>query len=156
MSFPAYDQAAVVVKPREESLHLPSSLRSPQRATVLRKVLTVLAMRCDQLHLAFLPELLIQPIAVVGPISDQFSDGIGDECVVESLFHERDLVRRSTCDANGDWKTKRVCDCHDLGSLTALRLSDGGAPFLAPEKEPSMNASERSIPPRSYRSFASA
>jgi hypothetical protein len=110
----------------------------------------------DQLDVALLDQPFIQAVAVIGAVSDQLADGIGNECVVESLFHERDLVRRSTCDANGDWKTKRVCDCHDLGSLATLRLSDGGAPFLAPEKEPSMNASERSMPPRSYRSTASA
>jgi hypothetical protein len=65
-------------------------------------------------------------------------------------------VGRSTCDANGDWKATSVCHRHDLGALAPLRLSDGRAPFFAPEKEPSMNDSERSIPPRPSRSRASA
>ncbi len=156
VALPARDEAPVVVKPREQTLHFPASLRPSQRTTVLGRGDAVASMCCDEFDVAFPLKPLVQSIAVVGAISDQLADGIGDECVVESLLHERDLVRRSTCDANGDWKTERVCDCHDLGSLAALRLSDGGAPFLAPEKEPSMNASERSISPRSYRSFASA
>lgn len=149
VALPACDQAAVVVEPRKQTFDLPAPFRSSQRAAVLGRSDAVASMRGDQLDVPFSLELLVQPIAVVGAISDQSADGIGKERVVESLFDERDLVRRSTCDANGDWKTKRVCDCHDLGSLAALRLSDGEAPFLAPAKEPSMKASERSMPPRS-------
>jgi hypothetical protein len=65
-------------------------------------------------------------------------------------------VRRRTLDAGGDRKTRAVCNCHDLGPLPALGLSDGRAPFLAPEKVPSMKASLTSMPPRSYRSRAKA
>jgi hypothetical protein len=65
-------------------------------------------------------------------------------------------MRRSTCDPCGDRKTMAVCDCHDLGPLPALRLSDGEAPFLAPAKVPSMKASLRSMAPRAYRSSAKA
>jgi hypothetical protein len=57
-------------------------------------------------------------------------------------------VGRSACDANGDRKTSAVCNCHDLGPLPALGLSDAAPPFLAPAKVPSMNASLRSIFPR--------
>jgi hypothetical protein len=57
-------------------------------------------------------------------------------------------VRRSTGNPCGDRKTMAVCDCHDLGPLPALGLADGGAPFLAPAKVPSMNASLMSMPPR--------
>jgi hypothetical protein len=58
-------------------------------------------------------------------------------------------MRRSTRDPCGDRKTMAVCDCHDLGPLAALRLPDGGAPFLAPAKVPSMKASLMSMAPRS-------
>jgi hypothetical protein len=56
---------------------------------------------------------------------------------------------RSTGNPCGDRKTRAVCNCHDLGPLPALGLPDGEAPFLAPAKVPSMNASLISIPPRS-------
>jgi hypothetical protein len=49
-----------------------------------------------------------------------------------------------------------VDDCHDLCALAALGFTDHGAPFLAPAKVPSMEDSVRSMPPRSWRSRASA
>ena len=156
VALPARDQASVVVKPGKEPLDLPTPFGAPQGTTVLRDVASIPAVRGDQLDLALPEEPLVQGVAVVGPVADQPANDVGEKRVVESLFDEGDLVRRSTCNANGDWKTDRVCDRHDLGSLAALRLSDGRAPFLAPAKEPSMNASETSISPRSYRSSASA
>ena len=150
------DEAAVVVQPCEQPFDLPATSVSAKGATVLALMPAGRKIRGDEFDAALFEKSIVQAVAVVGFVSDQPVDGIGHECVVESRFDERDLVRRSTCDANGDWKTLRVCDGHDLGSLAALRLSDGGAPFLAPEKEPSMKASERSRPPRSYRSSASA
>ncbi len=154
MSIVSDDEASVVMEPCEETFDLPAASIAPERATVLAHAFAVGEIRRDELDPTLLEKAFVQGVAVVGFVSDQPVDRIGNECVVESLFDERDLVRRSTCDANGDWKTERVCDRHDLGSLASLRLSDGSAPFFAPEKEPSMNVSERSIPPRSCRSFA--
>lgn len=156
MSLVSDDETPVVVQPGEEALDLPSADVTLQRASVLRDVSSIRAVRRDHLDSPILPETLVELVTVVGFVADHPVDRIGNECVVESLFDERDLVRRSTCDANGDWKTMRVCDRHDLGSLAPLRLPDGSAPFLAPEKEPSMYVSERSIPPRSWRSLANA
>lgn len=65
-------------------------------------------------------------------------------------------MRRSTCNPNGDRKTMTVCDCHDLGALSAFGLPNAKPPFLAAANEPSINASFKSIPPRSCRSLANA
>jgi hypothetical protein len=55
---------------------------------------------------------------------------------------------RSTCNPGGDRKTRAVCDRHDPCALPPLGLHDGGAPFLAPAKAPSIRALLMSIPPR--------
>ncbi len=156
MSIVSDDEAAVVVKPCKQALDLSTAPVAPKRPTVLALAPATREIRRDELDPALLEKPFVQAVAVVGLVPDQTVDRLGKKCVVESLFDERDLVRRSTCDANGDWKTERVCDRHDLGSLAALRLPDGSAPFFAPVKEPSMNVSERSIPPRSCRSLAKA
>ncbi len=80
------------------------SPRAP--ATVLALALAAREIRRDELDPALLEKALVQAVAVGGLVSDQPMDRVGNERVVESLFDERDLVRRSTCDANGDWKTQ--------------------------------------------------
>jgi len=64
-------------------------------------------------------------------------------------------MRRSTFNGNGERKTIAVCNCHDLGPFPDLCRTDARPPFLALAKEPSMNASVRSRPPRFRRSSAS-
>jgi hypothetical protein len=63
-------------------------------------------------------------------------------------------MRCSTCNGNGDRKTRAVCDSHDLCALSAFGFPHAKPPFLAAAKLPSMNASVKSRPPRSRRSCA--
>src|SRR5215472_6480979 len=67
------DQATEVIKPGEQSFHPPSSLETTQRATVLGLTLcsAPLTMWCNHLGTELLKHLLIQPIAIVGFVSDQ-------------------------------------------------------------------------------------
>ena len=62
---------------------------------------------------------------------------------------------RSTFNAYGDWKTRAVHNCHDLGALAALGWPNAKPPFLAAAKERSMKVSVKSRPPLSFRSLAS-
>jgi len=150
------DEPSEVMEPGEQALDLPTALVASEWAAILGLDLAALVVWSDQLDTAQVPESLVQDVTVVGLVANQAVDEVGQKCVAESLFDERRLVRRSTCDANGDWKTCCVCNRHDLGALAPLGFSDGSAPFLAPLKEPSMKVSLRSIPPRSCRSRASA
>jgi hypothetical protein len=72
------------------------------------------------------------------------------------LCDELRFVRRGRGDGNGDRKTSAVCNGHDLGPFPALGLADAAPFFLALAKEPSINVSLRSSPPRAWRSAASA
>ena len=150
MPFVAGDEPSVVVKPREESLDLPTPPVPAQRPTILgRGALATSSVRTDQFDSSLAPQPLVQRVAVVGPVADQSIGVVGQESMVERLLNEGDFMRRSTRDPAGDRKTSAVCNCHDLGPLPALRLPDAGAPSLAPAKVPSMKASLMSIPPRS-------
>ena len=105
-------------------------------------------MRSDQLDPPLFAKPRVERIAVISSVSNKAIGCVLEKAVVDRLFCERDLMRRSTRNPCGDRKTKAVCNCHDLGPLPALGLPDGEAPFLAPAKVPSMNASLMSIPPR--------
>ena len=102
-------------------------------------------MRSDQLNAALLAEPIIERVAVISSVSNKAIGCVFEKAGVDRLFDQRDLMRRSTCNPDGDRKTPSVCDRHDLRALPALGLSDGSAPFFAPAKVPSMNASLRSM-----------
>lgn len=150
MALPAVGQAAVVEQPREQALDLPAPEVTAEGSSVLGlRALPGGPMRSDQLDSSFLAEAAIERITVVSSVSNKAIGCVLEKAVVDRLFCERDLMRRSTRNPGGDRKTMAVCDCHDLGPLAALRFPDGEAPFLAPAKVPSMKASLMSIPPRS-------
>ena len=149
VALPTRDEAAVVLQPGEEPFDLPTAQVATQRAAILGPPPAVRAVGSDQLDPALLREPFVQAVAVVGPVPDQAVGSVLEEAVVDRLLRERDLMRRSTGNPCGDRKTMAVRNCHDLGPLAALGLPDGGPPFFAPAKEPSIKASLISIPPRS-------
>jgi hypothetical protein len=64
------------------------------------------------------------------------------------LLDELRFVRRRRGNGNGERKTSAVCNRHDLGPFASLGFPDMAPFFLALAKEPSMNVSLRSNPPR--------
>ena len=147
---PTIGEPPVVEQPGEQALDLPAPDIAAQRSAILgRPPPAVRAMGGDQLDSSLLAEPRIERIAVVSSVANKAIGCVLEKAIVDRLFDERDFVRRSTGNPCGDRKTMAVCDCHDLGPLAALGLPDGGPPFLAPAKVPSMNASLMSMPPRS-------
>jgi len=146
--FVSRDDSSKVVEPCEQALDLPTPNVAAQRPAVLGLVFAIGPMGRDQFNLSLVPESLIQGVAFVCFVTDQSIGGHAEEPRVDGFLDERDLSWRSTCDPGGDRKTRAVCNGHDLGPLAFLGFSDGRAPFLAPEKVPSMNASVMSMRPR--------
>ncbi len=146
--FVARDDSSGILKPCEQPFDLPTTNITAQRAAVLGLVLAIRPVGRDEYNPPFFPQLFVQSIAFVRLVPDQSIGGHGQESRVEGFFNEFDLSWRSTRDPDGDRKTRAVCNGHDLGPLAFLGLSDGRAPFLAPEKVPSMNASVMSMRPR--------
>ena len=153
MALVAGHQTAEVLKPREEPLDLPSATVAPELASVLLVMAPRAAVGRDELDAAF-GELGIELVAVVALVADQSGDLAPEEAGCERGIDERGLGGIRTCDSNGERKTSTVCDCHDLGAFPFAGETDGGAPFFAPAKVASMNASVKSYPPATASSRA--
>ena len=150
----ANDKAAEVVEPGKQPLNLPAAEVTPQRSTVLRGVTTVAAVRRNHLHAALIKKPFVQDVAVVSFITDEPVGKIFGPNRIKGFVNESHLVGRGAGYTCSERNTMAVCDRHDLAALAAFGLSDLAPPFLAPEKEPSMKASERSSLPRRSRSSA--
>jgi hypothetical protein len=154
-AFIAGHQAPRILQPGKEAFDFPAAFIATQGPSILREVDPVRPMRRDELDPAR-RQRLVEPVAVIRGIPNQALGVVGEKARVQRLFDELRFVRRGRGDGNGERKTSAVCDRHDLGPFAALGLSDAGSFFLALAKEPSMNASLRSRPPRAWRSEASA
>ena len=156
MVFPAADEWAKIVEPSEEALDFPAAAVTAQFAAV-RGVLAaaMVAVGRDEPDVLFLPEALVQRIAVVGTVADHsFWLGLR-ETLRDSGFDEFRFMRRSAGDAAGDRKTMAVCDHHDFTAFPAASRADSSAPFFAELKLASRKVSDRSSWPRARRSSAS-
>ena len=154
--FPTADQSAEVVEPGEEPLDSPAAAVTAQFAAILSVLAAagVLVGR-DESNAVFLPQALVERIAVVGFIADQSLRCFAQEAALERGFDERGFIRRSADHVHGDRKTMAVCDRHDFTAFSAASRADSRAPFFAELKLASMNDSLRSSLPRSRKSSAS-
>ena len=156
VAFPAGDQAAGTLQPGKQSFDHPAPLGPPQTAAVLRCFpATVVSMRSDQLQSVMRAQPSRQGRAVIGLVTDQPLGRGGEEALLERGFDEADFMRSSAGHVHGERKTMAVCDRHDVAAFSAAIIAHSRAPFLALLKLPSMNASVRSIFPRSRKSSAS-
>src|SRR5277367_4826945 len=154
--FPAHNDATKVMKPGEQALDFPSAAVAAQRAAVLGdRLAAVPAVRKNQLHAQGFAQALVQRIAVIGFVADQSCGSFSEESLPEGGFHEDRFIWSSAGHVHGDRKTTAVCNCHDFAAFPAFCRADTRAPFFAPLKLASMNASLRSSLPRSRKSSAS-
>jgi hypothetical protein len=155
--FPTADQSAKIVKPCEQALDLPAAAVTTQFAAVLGIFpVAIVFVGCDESDAVFLPQALVQWIAVVGAVADHAFWFGSREALFDGGFDELRFMRRSAGDAAGDRKTMAVCDRHDFTAFSAASRADSRAPFFAELKLASMKVSDRSSLPRARRSSASA
>jgi hypothetical protein len=155
-SVPAHEDALVFVKPGEQALDFPAALVAPEDTVVLGLWLAAIgAMGGDQRN-ALRCKALIERITVVGTIPDKSLGSSHRESLSEGSFDKGDLMWRSRSRVHGEWKTRSVCNNHELRTLAPLGLSHCAAPFFATTKVPSIKHSERSILPRCSKSRARA
>jgi hypothetical protein len=155
--FPAIDESAEVMEPGEEAFDFPAAAVAAQFAAVLSALATpIVLVRRNQPDTMFLPEALIERIAVVGAVADHSFWFGPRETLLNGGFDEFRFMRRSAGDAAGDRKTMAVCDRHDFTAFSSASRADSSAPFFAELKLASMKVSDRSSLPRARRSSASA
>lgn len=143
----AGDEPSRVLQPGKQTLDPPAAAVSAQWPTILRDVDAVAPVGRDQFDLTG-GERPVERVAVIGGVANDALGIVGQKARVQRLFDELRFVRRGRGDGNGDRKTSAVCKGHDLGALPALGLADEAPFFLALAKDPSMNVSLRSSPPR--------
>jgi hypothetical protein len=155
--FPAADESAEIVEPGKEALDFPAPTVATQSAAVLGALATaVVLVGRDEPDAVFLPEALIERIAVVGAVADHSIWFGSRETLRDGRFDEFAFMRRSAGDAAGDRKTMAVCDRHDFTAFSSASRADSSAPFFAELKLASMKVSDKSSLPRARRSSASA
>jgi len=142
MELPSCDEPAEVVHPGEEPFDLPALLVAAKLAPVLRFA-PVAAVRGDHLDGVFVLEPLVELVRVVGFVADQSSGQLVEKASGKNFFNKVALGRRSACDRYGERKTVASGDSDDLRALAPPRWTDREAPFLAPAKVASTNASSR-------------
>ena len=155
----AHDQTSEIAEPCPEPFDLPAATLAAQRTSILRLGTDApAAMGSD--HLDAPPRQgPIESIRIIGAITNQALGQGADEAGVEGGGDEGNFMRRSRGGTDGERKTKAVCQsrhCHELRTFAPLGRSHAAAPFFATINVPSMKHSERSRPPRSLRSCASA
>jgi hypothetical protein len=157
MMFPAADQSAEVVEPSEEALNFPAAAVTAQFTAVLGAFpAAIVLVRRDEPDAVFLPETLVERIAVVGAVPDHALWFGSREKLLDGGFDELRFMRRSAGDAAGDRKAMAVCDRHDFTAFSSASRADSSAPFFAELKLASMKVSDRSSLPRVRKSSASA
>jgi hypothetical protein len=143
-----------LLQPRKQAFNLLAAFVAVQDSMILRRCfLPVRLMRRDHLN-ALLPQLTIQWGEVVSFISNQSLWPLTDKTLKESFCDKGDFMRRSTLRADGEWKTRRVCHCHELHAFTALGLTNSPPPFLSDDERPVDEAFTEVISPRVRKSSA--
>ena len=155
MVFVANDKSPEVVEPSKQTLYFPASSVTTQWSTVLRDRSTAIAaVWRDQLDATLVEKSCVQDVTVVRFVADEPIGKMFGPSRVKGLVDQRYLVGRSAGHVDGERKTMAVCDRHDLAALAPFGFPDLAPPFLAPVKEPSMKASDRSSLPRCSKSPA--
>ena len=88
MILPTRDQPSEPVQPGKQPLNPPASAITPQRAAVLCGLLPRLPVRCDQLEVVALPQMLVEPIAVVSFVADQPRRQLVEKALGQDLFYQ--------------------------------------------------------------------
>jgi hypothetical protein len=103
-----------------------------------------------------LGQSLIKFVTVISSVTNDLLWYILKKAGIKSIVNKGYFMRASTGCVNGDRKTERVCKAHNLGSFAPFGFAHTIAPFFAGAKVPSIKPSLRSMPPRSFKSWASA
>ena len=123
MIFITNNKTTKVLKPCKESFNLPAFLVTPQYPAILcRRFYSIGFMWGDQFNASLLGQPLIQWIAVIRHIADYLFRNIFQKTSVKGIFDKLYFMRARAGCANGDRKTKSVCEAIILVPLPFLVL----------------------------------
>lgn len=129
-TFPSGKYPLEGIKPGKQPFDLPSAPVSAQRPAVLSDgSFSIGLVWCDQFN-AFGRKSLIERITIVGAIpNNSFGSSHGDNLIDGSL-DKGDFMWASRRRVHTEWKTRSVCNDHELRTLAPLGLSDLWPTFL--------------------------
>jgi len=145
--FPSSDQAAEVVHSGKVPLYLPTSTVTTQLASVLTFA-SASPIGCNQFDAVVFREFGVEPIRVVGFVTDEGSRDFGEEASGKNLFHKLALGWRSALHRG---RLLSASTAMIIVPLPRRVGPDAEAPFLALAKVASTNASSRFSWPRLCR-----
>jgi hypothetical protein len=152
LSFPTDDQSTEILQPCKSPLNGPSSLVSPQFASILIFLfLIIFSIRADQFNASF-SQSFTKRIAVVSFVSDNpnwiFSgttSPLSRNCnLLNRRFQQFHLTRRGRIEMSTERDSLAIDHHHPLRTFSAFGLSNTLAPFFAEAKLPSAKVSSQS------------
>jgi hypothetical protein len=156
------DEASIVVQPAKAAFDDPSAAIASQGAAIVPGgSLAIAAMWCDEGDTT-LCEFITEGIGVESTVGDHALEdrGCAIEMEVPHLIEggrgERGFGGGRSGNLNSERYTLAADQNHELRALSALSEPDGFAPFFAPEKDASRNASSRSRRSLALRTPSSA
>lgn len=120
-------QPAETLDSGKQPFDLPPAAIPPERPAILSAPFTPAVVWRIHLHARF-RQLVIEPVRVVGVVSNQALQGFGHDDLGQRPLNQRHFVRRSAFRANGERKTSAVRHCHDLGPLATHGFPNARAP----------------------------
>jgi hypothetical protein len=153
---PSSHEAAEVVHPGEQPLHLPAFSVTAELAAILGSASPPAPIGRNQFDSILCGELRVERVRVVGFVADEPGREFIEKASGKNFFNKLAFGRRSALDRYGERKTVISGDSDDLRALAATGGADSEAPFLALAKVASTNASSRFSRPRSCRYRASS
>src|SRR5947209_5787757 len=134
MKVEASRNPAELLQPRKQTLDLPASLVTAQDSSILcRCFLSVRLVRSNHLYTCF-SKLCVQWVGVISFVANQPFWSLSGKPLKESFSDKGDFMRRSRFRVGREWKTRRVCHCHELRAFTALGLTNSTPLFRDDER----------------------
>lgn len=144
------------IEPSKKAFNFPAAVIAPQGTAILSCfALSIAPVWCNHLN-PLGSKGVIERITVIGTIPNNSSGLSHGDNFIEGSLDKCDFMRASRIRVQGEWKTRSVCNNHELRTFAPLGLSHFSSPFFATTNVPSMKHSERFMAPRSSRSRASA
>lgn len=152
LSFPTDDQSAEVAQPCKSPLNRPSTLVTPQFASILIFLFLVVAsVRANQIDTPFSQSFTkrITVITLVGDNPDRIFSGTAASVsrhsnLLNGRLQKFHLTRRGRIEMSTERDSLAIDHHHPLRTFSAFGLSDTQAPFFAEAKLPSAKVSSQS------------
>ena len=108
------------IEPCEKAFNFPTSAIPPQRATILRYFTFSISPVWRNHFNPLGSKGVIERITVIGTIPNNSSGPSQGDNFIEGSLDKGDFMRASRIRVHGEWKTRSVCNNHELRTFAPL------------------------------------